>query len=91
MDEAVVRCLNVGNKWSAAMMLTYWAPIPLNQGSYARAAQLAQQALALAREIHDRIGVYSALYTLADCTGRGRLFGSNTVVWGSTGAGKGIR
>jgi tetratricopeptide (TPR) repeat protein len=65
MEEAVKRCLEVGDRWSAAMMLTYWAPIPVKHGDYRQAAQLAEQALALAREIGDRIGVYSAQYTLA--------------------------
>lgn len=68
MAEAVERNLALddpSHTWSAAMTLTYWAPIALKQGDYAEAARLAEQALGLARSIGDRIGTYSALSTLA--------------------------
>jgi non-specific serine/threonine protein kinase len=65
MEEGVRRYLEIGNKWGAAMLLTYSAAIPLEQGDHVRAARLAQQGLALARELGDRIGVYASLFNLA--------------------------
>ncbi len=68
MAEAVAMMRRLGDPsslWSAAMVLNYWAPIPLRHGNYAEAASLAQQALDLARRLGDRIGAYSALYLLA--------------------------
>lgn len=65
MADAVTRFLAVGNRWGAAMTLNYWATIPMARGEYRQAAALAEQSLALAREIGDQVAVYSALYNLA--------------------------
>lgn len=65
IEEAVRRCLAFGNRWTASMLLTYSAAIPLLRGEYVRAEELSREGLALAREMGDRIGVYAALYSLA--------------------------
>jgi predicted ATPase len=65
IEKGVALHLAVGDTWSAAMALSYWAPIVLSQGQYCRAAALAEQALQLARTRGDRIGAYSAHYNLA--------------------------
>ena len=65
IEDAIERSLAYGASWTAAMLLTYSAAIPLSQGEYARARQLSQEGLALAQRLGDRIGVYASLYNLA--------------------------
>ncbi len=65
MEESIALYLEVGEKWGAAAMLGFSAAVPLARGDLARARQLAERGLSLAREVGARDITYVTLYPLA--------------------------
>jgi non-specific serine/threonine protein kinase len=65
MLESAEIDLELGNKWGAGSMFAFSATVPFAQGDLARARQLAEQALSLAREVGARDVLYVSLHPLA--------------------------
>jgi DNA-binding CsgD family transcriptional regulator len=64
-EEAVELFLEVGEKWGAAIQLSFLAVAWRDRGDHDRAKPLAERALALSREVGERQAISASLYTLA--------------------------